>query len=228
MGKIYFAYPRLRRKAYSSKTEGDPLLGSCLPSGSCTESVRADRKRKQKTESGSSHGPTGISIKLLPIAVYLIAQYSTRCISAPSILEKRHWGRAGLSQGEIFTSVGWILAIWSHLKLVGAGSSIMVLMGSCQWLPTSWKNSWQTQSRGNSPVCHGARRHLVNPHGDPRRNLQCKRQTDPQSPRMGPGPKGTATTISIPLLMERSAKHPPSLWQQPPCGDVAEPRNTGR
>lgn len=131
-GEDIFAYPRLRRKVYSSKTEEDPLLGFCFPSGPCTETVRADRKTKQKTESRSSHGPTGISIKLLPTAVYLIAQYSARHISALSISEKRHWGRAGLPQGEIFTSVGWILAFWSQLKLVGAGSSIMLLTGSCQ------------------------------------------------------------------------------------------------
>lgn len=42
-----FAYSRLRRRACSSKTEiyQIPLLGSCLPS-ECTESLRADRKRK--------------------------------------------------------------------------------------------------------------------------------------------------------------------------------------
>lgn len=68
----------------------------------------------------------------------------------------------------------------------------------------------------------------MNPHEDPRRNLQCKRQTDPQSPRMGPAPMGTAPTVSIPLFLARSAKHRPSPWQPPPCVDVVEPRNTGR
>lgn len=60
-GEDIFPYSRLRR-AYSSKTEiyQIPLLGSCLPSGSCTESVRADRKRKQKTENGSSPRAIGI------------------------------------------------------------------------------------------------------------------------------------------------------------------------
>lgn len=225
-GEDIFTYSRLRRRAYSSKTEiyQMPLLGSCLPSGSCTESVREDRKRKQKTESGSSHRAMGIS-NYCPLQFIHLAS-NQQVIFLPFQVQKNvKWDRAGLSQGEIFTSMGWTLAVeavWSWFFHRAAHGELPVAANQLE------VRAWQTQSRGKSPLCHGARRHLVIPHGDPRRNLQCKRQMDSQSPKMGPGPKGAAPTVSTSLLLEGSAKHQPSLSQPPPCADVAEPRNTGR
>lgn len=99
-GEDIFAYSRLRRRAYSTKTEiyQIPLLGSCLPSGSCTESVRADRKRKQKTENGSSHRAMGISCPLQ----FIHLASTQQVIFLPFLVQKNvKWGREGLSQGEV-------------------------------------------------------------------------------------------------------------------------------
>lgn len=139
-GEDVFTHSRLRRRAYSSKTEiyQVPLLGSCLPSGSCTESMKADRKRKQKTESGSFHRAMGIRDRCSQKFVHLPSTQQVKFL--PFLVQNNvKWGRAGMSQGEIFTSVWWILGLWNQLKLFGAGSSFMLLMGSCQWLSASWK-----------------------------------------------------------------------------------------
>lgn len=60
----------------------------------------------------------------------------------------------------------------------------------------------------------------MTPHGNPTRNLQRKGQTDPQSPKMGPGPKGDAPTVNP----HCSSHHLVLMWQSP--GTQAD-RDTG-